>query len=63
MPDRFACQTPGCGQPFRVITLDVEDNSTDYECFGCMLARNLKIFQTLEEQGLLAEVAPPPPGE
>lgn len=53
VPDRFRCQTGSCGQPVRVITLDLEDNSTEMECFGCMLARNMAILQALGEQGLL----------
>lgn len=53
VPDRFKCQTDGCTQPFRLITIDVEESTPDIECMGCYLARNLAVLQGLAEQGLL----------
>lgn len=53
VPERFKCQTDGCTQPFRLITIDVEESGNEIECMGCYLARNLAILQGLAEQGLL----------
>ena len=53
VPDRFRCQTPECPNPVRVITLDLEDSSTEMECLGCCMARNLAILKELAAQGML----------
>jgi hypothetical protein len=62
-PQRLMCQTPDCGQFIRVITIDTEDGTTDSECFGCMLARNLAILKSLGDQGLLEGVVNDPERE
>lgn len=45
------CQTPECPNDFNVITLRVDDSTTNYLCEGCNLAFNLRVLQALVEDG------------
>jgi hypothetical protein len=53
VPDRFTCQTPKCGQPFRILTFDVESSETMYLCWGCAMAFWLAVLKAMTEQGML----------
>jgi hypothetical protein len=55
LTDRFTCQTPDCPTPVRIITIDLDDNTVEMECLGCLLARNLAIFQAMAAQGMLGD--------
>jgi hypothetical protein len=63
------CQTEACPNDFVIITLNVDTSETNYLCWGCNMAFQIRVIQLMEEQGLFTTVPasvssspPPPPG-
>jgi hypothetical protein len=59
LPEALVCQTPECYLPVAVITVTLDDGSTDQECMGCCMSRNLAILEELTKQGIINIPGPP----